>query len=230
LSKFADRTPSIPAEGSPLPLAIASEFLRYVELEEAGLSDSPAPEMTDANPGVSCLNCDGELECGLLYCDEFCKDMAKFVRYVRACRGDGRVAQSDIKEAIAIKLLMLHGGGYAEEERTLAPAERTAIFERDLHRCQLCGAPATQIDHIEGSSPEPSNLRAICGPCNLSRAFVNAREADDEEHEFIHRLWDDLTFRIAAPKPTRVCDDEKSWQREWRALSAASRRLQSPVK
>jgi len=47
---------------------------------------------------------------------------------------------------------------------------RLKILERDGWRCQLCGRPAKAVDHIlprsRGGDGDPSNLRAICGPCN----------------------------------------------------------------
>lgn len=52
---------------------------------------------------------------------------------------------------------------------------RQRILRRDQHRCQLCGAPADDVDHIvkwiDGGSDDPSNLRAICSRCNRSSAL-----------------------------------------------------------
>ena len=40
-------------------------------------------------------------------------------------------------------------------------------------RCRLCGAPATEVDHIlpvsRGGTDDRSNLRAVCRTCNLRR-------------------------------------------------------------
>ncbi len=51
---------------------------------------------------------------------------------------------------------------------------RAQVLDRDGHRCQLCGAPATHVDHVtpkrDGGSDHPSNLRALCAACNLGRA------------------------------------------------------------
>lgn len=59
---------------------------------------------------------------------------------------------------------------------------RAVILARDGHVCQIpdytpdgeiCGAPATHVDHIvqrwAGGTDAPANLRAACAPCNLKR-------------------------------------------------------------
>ena len=50
---------------------------------------------------------------------------------------------------------------------------RAGILARDGHRCQLCGRPANEVDHIiplaDGGSDVEGNLRALCRACNLAR-------------------------------------------------------------
>ena len=51
---------------------------------------------------------------------------------------------------------------------------RRRVLARDRHTCQLCGSPATEVDHITpvaagGAWYELSNLRAVCAPCNQAR-------------------------------------------------------------
>lgn len=45
-------------------------------------------------------------------------------------------------------------------------------MQRDRGICQLCGAPATEVDHViprdAGGSDEPANLRALCHDCHAS--------------------------------------------------------------
>lgn len=51
--------------------------------------------------------------------------------------------------------------------------QRKFILERDNHRCQYCGKPATHVDHIipksRGGSDNLSNLVAACAKCNLNK-------------------------------------------------------------
>jgi 5-methylcytosine-specific restriction endonuclease McrA len=59
------------------------------------------------------------------------------------------------------------GGKYAAEISF-------CIRHRDGHTCQLCGAPADQVDHVidrsaGGALFDPDNLRACCRPCNRAR-------------------------------------------------------------
>lgn len=51
---------------------------------------------------------------------------------------------------------------------------RAAILVRDGFRCQLCGDPAREVDHIapraHGGGDHPGNLRSLCRPCHNARA------------------------------------------------------------
>ena len=50
---------------------------------------------------------------------------------------------------------------------------RRAIFARDGHRCQYCGAPAENIDHViprsKGGPHSWDNVVAACRPCNARK-------------------------------------------------------------
>jgi HNH endonuclease len=41
---------------------------------------------------------------------------------------------------------------------------RELILARDGHKCTVCGAEATEVDHIDGDwrNNDPRNLRAVC--------------------------------------------------------------------
>jgi len=51
---------------------------------------------------------------------------------------------------------------------------RLKILARDGRLCQLCGRPATHVDHIrprsQGGRSVPDNLRATCATCNLLKS------------------------------------------------------------
>jgi 5-methylcytosine-specific restriction endonuclease McrA len=57
---------------------------------------------------------------------------------------------------------------------------KRAVFARDSYRCQYCGAPAENIDHVvprsRGGSHSWDNVVASCKPCN-------ARKEDRLLHE-----------------------------------------------
>nr|WP_079083629.1 HNH endonuclease [Streptomyces antibioticus] len=58
------------------------------------------------------------------------------------------------------------------------PAIRRRVLRRDGYICQarfsegqLCGAPATDVDHIEaGDDHSMANLRALCGWCHARKS------------------------------------------------------------
>jgi 5-methylcytosine-specific restriction endonuclease McrA len=57
--------------------------------------------------------------------------------------------------------------------RTRASLNRRAVFARDSHRCQYCGATAENIDHVvprsRGGSHIWENVVAACRPCNARK-------------------------------------------------------------
>jgi 5-methylcytosine-specific restriction endonuclease McrA len=69
--------------------------------------------------------------------------------------------------------------------RNRVALNRRAIFLRDNHRCQYCGAAAENIDHVvprsRGGTHSWDNVVAACRPCN-------ARKEDRLLHETRMRL------------------------------------------
>lgn len=57
--------------------------------------------------------------------------------------------------------------------RTRVALNRRAIFLRDGHRCQYCGAPSENIDHViprsRGGLHRWDNVVAACRPCNTRK-------------------------------------------------------------
>ncbi len=64
--------------------------------------------------------------------------------------------------------------------RATAPLSRRAVFARDGHRCQYCGRPAENLDHVlprsRGGPHSWENVVASCRGCN-------ARKEDRLPHE-----------------------------------------------
>jgi 5-methylcytosine-specific restriction endonuclease McrA len=58
---------------------------------------------------------------------------------------------------------------------------RRAVFVRDEHRCQYCGAHADSIDHVvprsKGGPHTWENVAAACRPCNLTKRDRTPDEA-----------------------------------------------------
>ncbi len=65
--------------------------------------------------------------------------------------------------------------------RARAALNRRAVFARDGHRCQYCGATADSIDHVvprsRGGEHTWENVVAACRPCNSRKEDRLAHEA-----------------------------------------------------
>ena len=171
---------------------------------------------------LPCVNCD-ELMSLLtrprLFCSESCADEARFVRYVRRCRRDGRIKRPDVLEAIRIKLALVLADGYQAKERRLSGSQREAVIRRDGGRCQECGEPGSTIDHVSGSSNEMDNLRLLCTPCHNKKtisAFIETTPAQNEQRRL-------LRSRVEASLPQRGCDDEQEWPKLFNQLMMSRR-------
>jgi 5-methylcytosine-specific restriction endonuclease McrA len=57
--------------------------------------------------------------------------------------------------------------------RNRVPLNRRAVFARDGQRCQYCGAPAENLDHViprsKGGPHSWDNVVASCTPCNARK-------------------------------------------------------------
>ena len=89
-----------------------------------------------------------------------------------------------------------------------------AVIERDQGLCQLCGASGVEIDHIDGNSPDLSNLRLLCRTCHRQVTEQNLVPATAEQVKEVQALWS----RVKAARPSRLCDDEQRWASAWRGL------------
>lgn len=170
---------------------------------------------------VLCLNCDGPVDDGANFCSPLCVQTAKTIRYGRAVYADGRIELPDVAEALRIKLASVLGGGYPEAERRVSSARRAAVFTRDGGICQLChDAPATQVDHLDGSSDDLENLRGVCDSCHRGRTLASVRAATPAEV----LIGIGIRARIDAASPLRACDDHETWAGTWRSLQRDRRR------
>ncbi|GJL73721.1 MAG: hypothetical protein NMNS01_29200 [Nitrosomonas sp.] len=142
------------------------------------------------------------------------QQIAGTIRYVRRARIDHRESKIEFQVGLGDRLNHLPNGGYPARDRLLSKELRETIFKRDSYTCRICSKKeAQQIDHIKGSSNDPTNLQAVCTNCNREKAFSNQRLATPEEREIIENLYVNMAMRIAAPFPLLACDDHRRWQK-----------------
>ena len=199
--------------------------------------DGPAgtwnPDDDPPDEEVECVNCDrplGEPKRPYLFCSELCKQEAAYVRYNRRVHRDERFKLPDVQEAINIRLALILGGGYPARERHLSPEARAAIVTREGGRFRLCGAPATEIDHIagpiDGDINHPDNLQALCHDCHTAKTLSGLVPITPESHPDEWAKAQALQARVDAPIPLRPCDDDENWAAEWRQFAAERRVMQ----
>ncbi len=170
----------------------------------------------------SCPNCDRLVADARLFCSDLCRDEAKFVRYFRACAADGRLRRPDVEEALNTRLALILGGGYPERQRQVSKDLRAAVIARDAGRCQACGQPGSQIDHIRGSSDDPDNLQLLCAECHGAKTRANFKPLVPDEHPEMWEKRQRLMERANAAKPIRTCDHPE-WNDLWRSVLSRRR-------
>jgi hypothetical protein len=149
------------------------------------------------------------------FCSDLCTDEAALVRYVRRCKADGHDEDPKVKEAITIKLAHILNGGYNEAARRLPKSVRRLVIERDGGRCQTCGEPGTEIDHINGSSSALTNLQLLCDTCHNKKTVAGFKRITDPKKL---AKAQELRTRAEAPEPLLLCDDYKHWDNLWKEL------------
>jgi 5-methylcytosine-specific restriction endonuclease McrA len=56
-------------------------------------------------------------------------------------------------------------------------AKRLQIYQRDEHKCQYCGAPGIELDHVRpGQGHDATNLLTCCRECNLRKGALPLRK------------------------------------------------------
>jgi len=81
------------------------------------------------------------------YCTPKCKETAAFVRQFRSALADGSIFDPERLANFGEKWWSLQGGGFPRRQ-LMVPAKTIAkVIERAGGKCEICGAPATEIDH-----------------------------------------------------------------------------------
>lgn len=166
-----------------------------------------------------CANCDGTWQAHrngpLPYCSRLCRSQASLVRRGRRLIeqfGGPYLAPLDVRQAFGRQVSFALSGGYDSSARALTRQTRRAVWARDEDRCVLCDAPGAEVDHIDGSSGDMSNLRLLCLPCHRQVTDVHLRPITDPAMEAVRQA---LIARMEAVEPIRECD-----RLDWKARSA----------
>lgn len=110
-----------------------------------------------------------------------------------------------------------HGTVYNEKARQLSSAQKATSWDRDQGRCVRCGGPGAEVDHINDSSNEPSNLQLLCLDCHHAKTRQSmVLVTDAADRDALHAFYAGLGRRIDAPEPVMACDNEQAWGKSWR--------------
>ena len=150
------------------------------------------------------------------YCSAECREIAGFVRQIRAGLADGSILDPDKQIAFGQVLWTILGGGRPLRRHLIPEKVQFQILQKAGGKCALCGAPAVVVDHIRTGCNRPINLRAVCEACDATKPFGD--EAILSRPEVVEML-DELSTRIGSLIPLRCCDDAATW--EWRNYLAA---------
>lgn len=170
-----------------------------------------------------CANCLAPLpdDLVMLFCSSWCKDIAGRGRYWRRVIRDGRIEDPSVENQVKMDLAFLLIGGYESLGRKVPTATRAEVILRDDGKCQSCGKPGTDVDHIAGNSDDADNLQLLCTDCHRRKTNASLVPAPDEERALITAFY--LT-RIEPDEPRLLADDEQEWEGLWRSLQAARKR------
>lgn len=153
-----------------------------------------------------------------LFCATWCNEIAGAVRYQRGAFRDGRIEDPDVRDAITVRNAFLLTGGYQAPGRALPMPIRLEVKTRNAGKCQKCGKTGTDIDHIDGGSPDLDNLQLLCADCHHAKTAENLVPASEEQRAWLLALQ--LT-RVMPEVPTFLADDQDEWQHAWRGLKTA---------
>ncbi len=168
-------------------------------------------EVIEPDPG-NCPNCGAPAQSVRSpYCGPRCREIAGFVRQMRAGLDDGEILDPDRQVALGQTLWYLLGGGRPLRIDLVPQKAVQLVSAKAGGNCALCGKPATTLDHIATACNRPINLRAVCADCTTFSTFGDC--------SFLARpaaqgLRAELTARIGLPLAQRACDDASTW--DWR--------------
>jgi hypothetical protein len=179
-----------------------------------------------------CMSCDTPISravASFLFCSDLCQYMGQSVRYRRRIEMDGRADDPLVQLALRQREAWLFAGKVYKPR--LVPQQREAAFAAKGRSCTLCGAPATDIDHIDGGGGNDlDNLQPLCQACHLEKSDRSLRPLSPEDPAYAAYCEREMDYlaRVAVPTPSRACDDEEHWNTLWRSFQRA-RRLKDEI-
>jgi len=131
------------------------------------------------------------------------------VRYFRRCYRDGRWLDDDVRGALRTRMAFLIGSGYDRRQRQLSRDTRQLVLGRNAGLCCSCNElPATEVDHIDGSSSEIANLQGLWHVCHTQKTMAGftpmTSKAKAERDRFLALVFVD--------EPSRHSYDENAWE------------------
>lgn len=119
-------------------------------LVERALCGAPDFEYRQVSEGpATCPNCDAPATSTRSpYCSEHCREVSAFIRQVRNTLATGALFDPIRQAAFGQSLWKIQGGGFPVKARMVTEKSRAKIIARDGGVCAVCGAPATEVEHI----------------------------------------------------------------------------------
>lgn len=223
---------------------------------ERRLEGKAATGQKPYNPDL-CINCFGPIpsvrQISALMCCDACQQIAEGVRGLRRwVSKPGNVLNMDeIAQRQRFVCCAISKDGYGKRARQVSPDLRDNVFKRAGYRCELCGRPRGNsfesmltIQHMRGSSNDPSDLKAYCRQCNTIEALrfvapsqlggysaeqlkklniVVIKNPDALREPRVERLMREIQLRVLSDTPVIPCDDASAWKHRYGHLQAKRR-------
>ena len=175
-------------------------------------------------PVFPCVNCESAIPWSRrikIYCNDFCKEEAKGVRWFRSCYDRGVQDRPDVREAMETRLAFLNSGGYISLGRRISVETKDAVYDKYQGMCAICDGIAIpgEIDHISGSSNDLSNLQYLCRDCHRKKTQSNLRRVqdDDPRAEEMDDYKEGFLKRVLSINP-KDCDNHETWTAQEKKL------------
>lgn len=140
-------------ESLPVPAQAASDEDQEIRaravlallIEAANQSEAVGPIAVTAD---KCPNCGkAVLSARSPYCSDDCRCEAAFVRQLRAAIGNGNILDRERQIFLGQAFWFVLGGGRPLRQSIAPQSALKQVFKRTDGKCEICGAPATTVDH-----------------------------------------------------------------------------------